>query len=81
MIKHELAREDVIIYGRFLLTGISDFRPTTSVDLFGDFPPAPEICKDFFTIRPELLNQTSNQWQNSAYDVAGYWGQGTVTAV
>ena len=28
------------------------FWPTTSVDLFCDFLPAPRICKDFFPIRP-----------------------------
>jgi hypothetical protein len=27
------------------------------------------------SLRPELLNQTSNQWQNSTYDVSSYWGQ------
>jgi len=27
------------------------------------------------SLRPELLNQTSNQWQNSTYDVSSFWGQ------
>jgi len=46
-----------------LLTETSGFWPTTSVDLFGDSLRAPQICKDFFPIRPERHLDTVLDWE------------------